>query len=140
MRRLVLALASIALLGCGSDSSTGPTISAQGTWNLQTVDGSPLPYTTFLQSAPVLREEILSDQYVLNMDGTYTEAFTTRETQGTTVTTSDGSDNGTWTQAGNTVHITSADPNVGSINGTMNSTGDKVTVNVQGFLLVYVKQ
>ena len=140
MRRLVLAFASIALLGCGGDSSTGPAVSAQGTWNLQTVNNSPLPFTLFFQSSPVFREEIVSDQYVLNGNGTYTDDFVIRDTQGTQVTDTPGSDNGTWTQSGTQVHLTSADPTIDPITGTINGAGDRITVNAQGFALVYAKQ
>jgi hypothetical protein len=137
MRRfLLLACASVALLACGGDS-TGPAASAEGTWNLQTVNGSALPYTAIFV-APSYRLEILSDQIVAHADGTYDETFTTRETNGTTVTTSDGTDTGSWSQHGNTIDIIASDGS--SSSGTMNGSGNRITVNSQGAILVYARQ
>jgi hypothetical protein len=46
MRNLVAGLALVALIACGSDSSTArPSDSVAGTWNLQTYNGKQLPFT-----------------------------------------------------------------------------------------------
>ncbi len=135
MRRLLLACAAVALLGCGGDS-TGPAASAEGSWLLLTVNGSPLPVTVF--QTTTYRLEVISDQYILESDGHYTENFTTRETDGTTVTTTDDSDFGTWSQSGNQVSVTASDNT--TLTGTINGSGDRITINSQGFLLVYGRQ
>jgi Lipocalin-like domain len=136
MRKLLVACAALAMLGCGGDS-TGPSASAVGTWNLQTVNGSGLPYTVIFVASPVYRFEILSDEVVVNADGTYTETSSVRETDGTTVTTSTEQDDGTWTQHGNQIDVTSnAD---GSVNTAVIS-GDKLTLAAQGISAVYVRQ
>ena len=136
MRKLLLAFAAVAMLGCGGDS-TGPAASVEGTWNLQTINGSGLPYTTDYQASPLYRFEILSDQVVFNSGGTYVESSTVRETNGTTVTTSDEQDNGTWSQQGSQVTTTSSSD--GSTTSAVVS-GNKLTVNVLGILGVYARQ
>ena len=136
MRKLLLACAAVAMLGCGGDS-TGPAASAEGTWNLQTVNGSALPYTAIFIASPVYRFEILSDQVVASGDGSYVETSQVRETDGTTVTTSTEQDIGTWTQHGSQVTVTSA------LDGTVNTavvSGNKLTVNAEGVIGVYVRQ
>jgi hypothetical protein len=135
MRRLLLACAAIALIGCGGDS-TGPVASAEGTWNLQTVNGSPLPYTIAFIASPLYRLEIMNDVFVVHSDGTYDETFTSRETNGTSVTTTDDFDTGTWVQHNSALTITSSD-------GTASSasiSGNTITANLQGQVVVYRRQ
>ena len=135
MKRILLALAAFAVVGCGD--STGPAASATGTWQLQTVNGSALPYTlAFLAGPPVYRLEIVNDLFVVNGDGTYDETSTIRETQGSQVTTTDEFDSGTWVQNDAALTITAAD-------GTVSSaaiSGDKITANLQGAVVVYRRQ
>ena len=135
MRKALIALAAVALLGCGGDS-TGPAVSAVGTWNLQTVDNAPLPYTAVLIANPLYKLEILSDVFVVHADGSYTETFTERETDGTTVTTTSDEDDGTWVQNGTALSITSSDQ---TTTGASIS-GNTITVSSQGLVLVYKRQ
>ena len=135
MRRLLLACASIALIACGGSDSTGPAAKAEGTWNLSTINGRALPITlgTDQSGATV---EILDDQYILNADGTWTESFTTRATQGTTVTTTPDTDTGTWTLQGNQVEITTTGGD--SFTGTISN--NSITIGSQYGPVVYVRQ
>ena len=135
MRRALLALAAIALVGCGGDS-TGVAASAVGTWNLQTVNGSILPATVAFVASPLYRFEILSDPFVAGSDGHYTETFTTRETNGSSVTTTTDSDFGTFVQNNGSLTITASDGTV----STASISGDKITVNQDGVVLVYRRQ
>jgi hypothetical protein len=136
MRKMLIAMAAVALLGCGGDS-TGPAASAVGTWNLQTVDNASLPYTIAFIANPLYKLEILSDVFVVSPDGSYTETFTERETDGTTVTTTSDSDNGTWVQNNAALTITSAsDQSV--VTGAIS--GNTITVNTQGLVLVFKRQ
>lgn len=136
MRRLILALGAVSLLGCGGGDSSGPSVaSAVGTWNLVTINGSPLPYT-IVQIAPSYKIEVLSDRYVANADRTWSETFSLRETDAGTVTTTTDSDNGTWTQANAALTITSSD-------GTVSSaaiSGNTITISEGGFVSVYQRQ
>ena len=135
MRRLMLACAAIALVGCGGSDSTAPAASAQGTWNLQTVNGAALPVTYFTDPSTGDKSEILDDQFVLNADHSFTEAFTTRDTQGTTVTTNLGTDSGTWSQSGNSVSLVTG---TGSVTATMNN--NTITFGSVLGPLVYARQ
>jgi hypothetical protein len=134
MRRLVLALSAASLLACGDSSGPGVS-SAIGTWNLVSVNGSPLPYTVVLIQ-PTYRLEVLSDVFVATANGTFTETFTTRETENGTVTTTTETDNGTWSQTGNTVTIVYSD----ATTSTATISGNTITLSEQGLVLVYQRQ
>jgi len=91
-RILVLSLLSVLIVGCGDD--TGPDDALLGTWQLQTVDGQPLPAD-------------------LGEDGIVTaEVYTLREGGLFTMTTTFPSetipDNGTYVVDGSTVTFTYA--------------------------------
>ena len=135
MRRFLLACSALVLLGCGSDS-TGPGANIVGTWDLQTVNGSPLPYLVDFNQTTNTRTEVVSDQYVVHQGGTYDETFTTRTTVGTQVTDDPVADAGTWTVNGNSVTLTASDGS--PLNGTVN--GNHITANIGGFTLVYLKE
>jgi hypothetical protein len=135
MRKALIALAAVALLGCGGDS-TGPAASAVGTWNLQTVNNAPLPFTAAFIANPLYKLEILSDVFVVRADGSYTETFTERETDGTTVTTTSDDDTGTWVQHNGALTITSSDQS--SVDAAIS--GNTITVNTQGLVLVFARQ
>lgn len=136
MRRFVLACAAVTLLACGGSDSTGPVASAEGSWSLQTVGGSALPYTYAYDAATQHRLEVLSDVFDISSDGTYTETFTTRETLGTQVTTSTDSDAGTWTQSGKSVTITFSDGS--HLTATIN--GDQISMSTAAGVLLYARQ
>lgn len=136
MRRFVLACAALTLLACGGGDSTGPVASAEGSWSLQTVGGSALPYTYAFDAATSHRLEVLSDVFDIRSDGTYTETFTTRETQGTTVTTATATDDGTWSQNGKTVTVTFSDGS--HLTASINQ--DQITMNTQAGVLLYARQ
>ena len=137
MRRFLLACVSVALLGCGGDS-TGPAASAVGSWNLLSVNGDVVPSIVDAIPSQSYTLEIVSDLYVLHGDGTYNEFFTTRTTLGQQITTTDDTDAGTWTQQGSQVSIT---PTAGgTLAATMNSAGNRIAANVQGFILIFGRQ
>ena len=136
MRRFLVACAAVALLGCGGDS-TGPAASAEGTWNLQTVGGSALPYTAIFIASPMYRLEILSDQLITNSDGTYSETAQIRETDGSTVSTSSEQDTGKWSQHGSQVSFTS-DADGAVINAAVS--GNQLSFSTSGGAAIYARQ
>jgi hypothetical protein len=136
MRSLFLTIAALSLLACGGDS-TGPTASAVGTWDLQTIDGSPLPFTIFELASPPDKLEVTSDTFVASSNGTYSETATLRETQGTTVTTQTQTDTGTWTQ--NNAAITLTSDSDGSSSSAAIS-GDVITASVSGDVFVFARR
>ena len=135
MKKALLALAAVALIGCGGDS-TGPGASAEGTWNLQTINGSPLPFTAIFVANPLYKLEILGDQVVIHADGSYSESSTTRETDGSTVTTSTDNSTGTWEQHGSSLTIVD-ETDAGS---SATISGNTITVNQEGLVLLYRRQ
>ena len=140
MRRLLLTIGAISAVACGGDSSTGPgDMSAVGSFQLQTVNGSVLPYTAVSLPSPVFKLELLSDLVVIRSDGSYTQTFSTRQTQGTTVTTDAQAVSGTWTQSNGTVTFT---PTGGSPSTLARGivAGDVLTVTVTGAVFVYRRQ
>ena len=136
MRRLLSLALVFAAIACGSDDSTAPTqASVAGTWTLQTVNGSPLPFT--LASSPA-KIELLS--YVVNVSshGTLTSSEQLRTTIGTSATTNTTTDGGTYTLSGNAVAITSntagSTPQAGTI------TGNTLALSQSGFIFIFTKQ
>jgi len=134
MKRVLLACAAIALLGCGGGDSTGPSGSIEGRWNLQAVNGQTLPFT-YAVNPPNYVAEIVSDVVEANADGTYTETTTIRETNGTEVTTHDEIDQGTWHHNGSGISVTDSGGN------TFNATvaGNKLTIYNGPFILIYAR-
>ena len=137
MRRLVSLALVLAVAGCGSDSSTTPTNSSvAGTWTLQSVNGSPLPFTL---SASPAKIELLSDVVVATSNGTWTSTQQTRTTIGTgTPTTSTATDGGTYTLSGNNVSILSSSAGSTAQAGTIN--GNTLTLSQSGLTFIFQKQ
>jgi hypothetical protein len=99
---LAFAAAAMLAVACGSDSATGPTgADLMGTWNLQTVNGQPLPF-----HLPAYEG---TDSVVMN-SGTLTLTPSTWSftgsivayAQGMTIPTSTPA-GGTYTQSGNSL-------------------------------------
>src|SRR6185436_17936516 len=86
--RLRIALASLLFaIACGSDSTTGPTaVSLAGTWNLQSINGSSLPFVIAQTGAN--KAELVSDVVTVVSTGSFTEITTVRSTINGQVTTS----------------------------------------------------
>jgi hypothetical protein len=137
MRRLLVttfALATTLLAGCGSDGSTAPTqASLAGSWSLSTINGSPLP---FVLQASGPKIEIMSDEFTVSADGTFTESTVARVTDGTTVSTITIPDNGTYTLNGTAAVFTFSDGSSGT--GTVS--GNTFTVASGGYSQVYTKR
>jgi ABC-type Fe3+-hydroxamate transport system substrate-binding protein len=137
MRRLLVmtfAFATVLLAGCGSDGSTAPTqASLAGTWSLSTINGSPLP---FVLQASGPKIEIMSDEFTVAANGTFTESTVARVTDGTTVSTITIPDNGTYTLNGTAAVFTFSDGSSGT--GTVS--GNTFTVASGGYSQVYTKR
>ena len=63
----VFALAATLATACSGNDATSPNVSITGTWNLRTLNGSPLPVAVAPGST------IIAEQLTLNSDGTYTD-------------------------------------------------------------------
>lgn len=123
------------LIACGDDDGSGPdTATVAGTYTLRTVNGQNLPFTIIQQTGYKL--EVLSDEYTLNSNGTFTTVATFRETEGTTVTTSSDTYSGTWTVSGSNVSLSSA---AAGIETAAFSGGNTMTFSGNGVSAVYRK-
>ena len=141
MRRLLVVALLLASASCSKDSSTNPTASLEGTWNLSTINGASLPFLLqeldLQATTPTPRVELLSDQIIATSVGTFTEKATARVTDATGPFTVPFTDTGTWVLSGTTItfHFDSdGSSGTGSLNGNSFSIGES------GFASVYVKQ
>ena len=133
------AMAVVAVLGlltaCGSDSSTQPTSNTiAGSWALQTVNGSTLPFTYSQQGAN--KAEVLSDVATVDAHGAYTQITQVRLTINGQVTTQSLSDAGTYTLNGTALTLKSND---GS-SVTASLSGSTFTLVIDGVAYIYKKQ
>jgi hypothetical protein len=135
MRRLVCFALVFAALACGGDDTTTPTqASVAGTWTLQTINGSPLPFT--LSASPKI--ELLSSVVNVSANGTWTSTTTNRTTIASQTSTTTSTDAGTYTLSGNNVAILSNGAGSTAQAGTVN--GNTLTLSQQGFVFIYTKQ
>ena len=132
-RTFLLAVFSFfALAACGDDDATGPGSSITGTYQLQTVNGQPLPYTIFDFGAN--KVEATQATLTLNENRTFNGAVTLRRTENGAVRTETVTESGSYTQTDNTIQFT-------FLNNTATGvvSGNSLTVNTSGAVLVYQK-
>ena len=136
MRRLLSLALALAIVGCGSDSSSEPTTaSVAGTWSLQSVNGGALP---FILSASNPKIELLSNVVNVSANGTWTSTTQTRTTIGTQApTTASSTQSGTYTLSGSAVSIRSTD---GSTVQAGTVSGNTLTLAQTGLVFIYQKQ
>jgi hypothetical protein len=120
--------AKLALLGllvtaaaCGGDGPSAPT-SIAGTYNLQTIDGDEPPVTVW--DEPGLKIEIISGNFVLAANETFTTTVNLRETSDGQVQTDSETLSGTYSVSGSTVTFVLAD-------------GDSETATIAGDTLTF---
>lgn len=137
LRRLIPLVALAVAVGCGSDSTTAPTVaSLAGTWTLQSVNGAPLPFT--LSQTSTEKDELLSDVVTASANGTYSETLQVRETVGTQVVTVSSTDAGTFSVNGTAVTLSSNQ--IGNSFGALSNNNNTLTLTEEGFVWVFVKQ
>ncbi len=111
------AFAIVGLVACGGSSdSTAPASSVVGTWDLQTVNGSALPFVfaTTQNGSSTTTREVVSETAVFASDGTVMVFTTVRTTPpGSSVVQQSTL---TWTQHGTSVSF-STDFTDGSVTG-----------------------
>lgn len=133
MRKLIAVFALATLAACGGDSSTSAT-SFEGTWNLSTVNNSPLPYTYYQTSTE--KDELLADKLVASGGRVYDTSTSRYTITGSPVQTVTTVDTAAYTLNGNLVKVkfTATD----SVMGTW--TGSTLTLSESGITAVYLKQ
>lgn len=131
MRRLAVLLAMVlpvTLGGCGD--STSPE-SIAGTYELQSIDGDPLPVSTS-------EGDLLSGFVQLNANGTFQASHTyDRPTTGSSLVIVN---NGAYTRSGSNVVLSFIDPDGGGL-AMANATwsGDQLTINDNPGTWLYVR-
>jgi hypothetical protein len=138
MRALMVSIAlALTLTACGGDSgTTAPTnASLAGTWNLQTVNGAPLPFVFF--QAGTDKEEITGDQFTFTSSGSFSQITTLRHTVNGQVSTETDTDAGTYSLNGTAIVVTF---NSDGSSSTGSVSSNTITVTDQGLVAVYKKQ
>jgi hypothetical protein len=137
MRRFVTLVVLLAFTACGgSDSPSAPTpASVAGTWNLQSINGSALPFVIAQTGAN--RAEILSEALTVVSTGSFTQITTIRTTVNGVVATESAADAGSYVLNGTAATFTFNSN--GSV-GTGQVTGSTLTVATTGVVYVFKKQ
>ena len=135
-RRFVSCMLMAVVAACGGDSSTQPTpASVVGTWNLQTVNGSVLPYLVPQDDFEAV--ELTSDVLTVDAKGTFTQVSKFRVTQDGEWSMEFEPDSGSYQVNGTAVTFT-YDSDRSS--GIASLAGNTLTFSAAGFALVYKKQ
>jgi hypothetical protein len=133
-------LAAAVLLGGAVACSdvTGNNVDAQGSFFLETVNGTHVPYS--FNDGNGNTTTVISDQYVLNGNGTYNDL---QSSQFNGVSQS-GTEFGTWTQSGNTVFFQPQQSDFGldPYQATVRSSGQfngsrTMTISLNGSTAIY---
>ena len=134
MRR-ALSLCTI-LFGIACGDATGPTPqSVAGTWNLQSVNGSSLPYS--VPQGGLANEQIIAGILDVAANRTFTYTTTFRSNFSGQTTSFAATDSGSYAILGNAVRFVFASD---SSTGTGVFNGNTVTLAAEGFAsLVYTK-
>jgi hypothetical protein len=140
MARMRVLLAAAVVVGGAAACSdlTGNNVNAEGTYSIQTVNGTQVPYTYTDNSGNTIF--LQSDDYSLNNDGTYQE-FRTWRTNGLAQS---GLEDGIWTQNGNVVEFTpqtsdfSLQPYQATVRSTSEFGGSRtLTISINGTTAIY---
>jgi hypothetical protein len=113
MRRLIWLIGGLVLFGC-SDSSA-PVATLEGTYDLKTVNGANLPYTTF--ETATQKDEVLGD-VITASNGSFEQFTSNRVTINGRITNGTSPNSGTYVIDGTTVTFLSpGTPWSGTISG-----------------------
>ncbi len=142
--RIFKSLTAVAILAAAAactDNTAPSTQITSGSYSLQTVNGSAVPYS---YSAGANTVTIQSDIYTLNNDGTYNESINETVYNGYTTNSANDAEAGTWNQNGNAVvfapsYSTQANYNqyTGSLTGSSTFSRSSLTFSDNGVVWVY---
>jgi len=129
---LGIALASVMVLSSCStiDNLTG---NIAGDYQLRQVNGSSLPAVVY--SSPGYTEEVMSETFTLNTDGSYTDAAIIRQTTNGQAVTSPSTSYGYYDEYNG--QITFTEQGGRQFYGTVSS--GRLEVDDQGLVLIYVR-
>ena len=134
MRSLITVVALALLVACkGSDSTTAP-VTAVGSWNLSTINGSPMPFLVI--GSGTNKSEVTGGNLTVSSGGSFTSTIAIRNTINGTVTTQAQADAGTYTTNGTA--ITFKLNSDGSLN-TGSFTSNSLTISASGFSYIFTR-
>jgi hypothetical protein len=119
--RSLAVVAALATFGACTDNTSPSTQFAGGSYSLQTVNGSSLPYSYPSGSSTIT---IQNDTYTLNNDGSYSESINETVSNGFSTSPASDAEAGTWSQNGNAVVFS---PNYSTQNSYTQYTGSLTT-------------
>ncbi len=134
---MTVVLAGGLLTACGDDgdaTGTGGT-SIFGTYTLQTVNGSSLPFVVIQVGNDKL--EITAGSVRLNSDNTYSISISLRLTEAGTVTTETDTGAGTYTASGSTIQFSDSGDGEGPFTGSIS--GNTLTIIDEDVAFVFTK-
>ena len=137
MSRLRIISLCLMICGCSSTKATGPSNGIAGVYVLRTVNGTSLPYvppraslTSYKGFTVTPADALLSDQYTVNSDGTYSERMTIRDSR-FGATPRAYIETGTWIQNGNDLTLMIVDSPTSSGNMEFLITGNTITTSLR---------
>ena len=135
-RRLFLMFALAALAACGENGVTGTTtVNIVGSWRLQSVNGSPVPYT---QQTAGSQLEILSGGVVISANGAFTTPVVQRTTTNGSSSVNVSTTYGTVDISGPTVLFKRQDVQ-GAPDIPVELTSDSMTFSQNNLTLLFVR-
>ena len=136
-----LAVASLGTLAACSDNTLTGTQPAGGSYSLQSVNGTSIPYSYVSGGTTIT---IQSDIYTLSTDGSYSEAINETLSNGYNSSPASDAEAGTWYQSGNAIVFS---PNystqgnstqyTGSLSGGGTFSHSTITFSYNGVVWVY---
>ncbi len=135
------AIAVLTVAAACTDNTAPPTQITGGSYSLQTVNGTAVPYS---YSSGANTVTIQRDVYTLNNDGTYNESINETNYNGYTTNSANDAEAGTWSQNGNAVvfapsYSTQGNYNqyTGSLIGSSTFSHSSLTFSYNGVVWVY---
>jgi hypothetical protein len=116
--RLLAAACAVLVFGCGGGDTPTQPAAITGTYTLQTINGSPLPYVTF-QDASNNKDEIVGETFTLAEGGQWSHTYRERLTISGSASTTDGQTSGTFNGSASALSFTSTvnERFTGQVNG-----------------------
>lgn len=110
MRRMLLAGLIFSLVACGSDGVVDPSVSVAGSYALERVDGTALPYPVV--DISTYHIQLVSGSLALNANNTYVWNLGLRVDDSGRIRADSTSDAGTWAIVNNALSLTSTQGNL----------------------------
>jgi hypothetical protein len=114
---LMSALPFLSLAACASDAVGPPSGIVAGRYQLQTVNGTTLPFVVV--QSDTSKGELTSDQLTLNADGTFSDLEGLRTTRGASITMKQAASIGVYESTDGEIQFTQIAPTLGGFSGSV---------------------